>query len=1349
MSSTSDISAKWQALKQGAQPLDLGAAQGPEQDAGYGGRVQVYANGRIYWHPHAGGAHEVHGGILACYLALGGPGVDAASGQRLLGFPCGDEARTADERFPTQGFESGALTWVRDQGAVYTPYAVTDSPSFLNRATITFHVQDDDKDAATLLHVFIKNRRSNSLTPEADADFIGNQLAWDESFGVGTTDGQNRSPYLARGINLAAGQTLANGNTCTFELALRPGRIALDEIELPVANVHILTDHDDRFRFDYTVRLYFQDGQQLSFSSNADGVTGVVLDQDNRNHSGFGSEHPTHRFDALAKPASDWVLKRVQLEFKTHHDDKDADTQVNVHIVNRLSASQVSDIALGTGLGARLQWPDGDNAPLQTVVWSLRPQNEPGRNALALPAQPVRLADMVLPVVNINMVPAGSDQWIFDYRLTLAFGDPRDQTATEKRQVYVSTTSGVVLDAARHKHRGLYQGRPFPRVAPPVPAPLLDTLATDAQRLRTKTISLDFLRRKLDEFINLRNGRDIDHNPPLMRLRLHHSGRYGDVVLPESYVDVQSIEAGQGAVHHGHAPRSLSQKQGFLDSWHLDIGSMYFNDVNSSSLNLHIEPGATWPLVLKLSFECDNDRGQETLSNSGGFGAMDMSAFDITLRLSAKVRAHTDPRTGAPISTVDLMSWLDEEDIPDEVIDVHIQAGLTEPGDTAQGHIRDGIVSMLNTPDTYTGLSPRDSINGQFTSWLLGGVADEPHNTDQNNVWLQSLRFVGTDHIELSYLAPRKRFALTPPADWPQPGKALNTWGFGPGPLSNIHHIVVLTMENRSFDHMLGYLSLPVAQGGMGRTDVDGLKGGEANAWRGKTYPSFALTGTRFAPDPEHGHEPVTLAINGGKMDGFVQSHGEAHGPVLAGQIMGHHTGLTVPTYDALARDFSLGHRWFASHPGPTFCNRFYELTGRLNIGADGFWEFDNASPIRPQFTPTVFDHLASYPQRVPGAKPISAKYYEHGYCFLRFFQNYTFDDQVVVAADDPQRGFFADARRGTLPQVSFIDPHYIELPPDANCDGPPADVKDGQAFVNRVVEAVVTSPQWANTLLIVLYDEHGGFYDHVPPPAAVKVSPELPIATTGVRVPAFVVSPWVKPGTVFGSDAQSFDHTSVLKTIARCFMGDAPPYMGARYAAAQDLSSVISATPHLPRWRPFIGYTLTHQATGLCLDVRGGATEPCAQVWAYRPNQSVAQKFSFEDAGGDVFYIRSHCGQHYLTVGQNVPTTSLPPGGVPAAAVSPVMQDRKYAAVRRPGGGASPFDKGPAQQRWTLQPLSAAPGETRQLIACEACPGQVLVATVSSAGGAGAQATLALVPKGSTPQALAAQAWAVTHPLL
>jgi len=155
---------------------------------------------------------------------------------------------------------------------------------------------------------------------------------------------------------------------------------------------------------------------------------------------------------------------------------------------------------------------------------------------------------------------------------------------------------------------------------------------------------------------------------------------------------------------------------------------------------------------------------------------------------------------------------------------------------------------------------------------------------------------------------------------------------------------------------------------------------------------------------------------------------------------MWYHTGANVPVYDALARDFAIGQRWFASHPGPTFCNRFYELTGRLNIDPEGFWEFDNSSPLRPVFTPTIFDFLTD--------QHVSWKYFEHHYCFLRFFGSHTFDTENIVTFDDPELGFINLARSGNLPSVSFIDPHFIELPPGGNCDGSPADVQAGQQLV-------------------------------------------------------------------------------------------------------------------------------------------------------------------------------------------------------------------------------------------------------------------------------------------------------------
>jgi hypothetical protein len=348
----------------------------------------------------------------------------------------------------------------------------------------------------------------------------------------------------------------------------------------------------------------------------------------------------------------------------------------------------------------------------------------------------------------------------------------------------------------------------------------------------------------------------------------------------------------------------------------------------------------------------------------------------------------------------------------------------------------------------------------------------------------------------------------------------------------------------------------------------------------------------------------------------------------------------------------------------------------------------------------------------------VSWKYFEHHYCFLRFFEKYTFDSEHIVAFDDPVSGFLSLAKSGNLPSVSFIDPHYIELPPGADADGQPADVQAGQQLVRKVVEAVIASPQWNKTLLIITYDEHGGFYDHVPPPAAPWVSPEPePIRTYGVRVPAFVISPWVKAGSVFGHDGIEiggtqggletqalalasgpvtgqlrslyFDHTSILKTIARRFLSQNPPYMGARYAAAHDLSSVIGNTLHTSPFLPFIPYDFLYGPSQRRLEVQGGGLIPGAILWQNDPSDAIAQQFSFEDAGGGYVYIRTHTGNLYLTADGSL-----------------VKQEVKY-----PAGGGATGAHSPDRQRWELTSSGISVLDRDHFtISNKAFPGKVLL---------------------------------------
>lgn len=177
-------------------------------------------------------------------------------------------------------------------------------------------------------------------------------------------------------------------------------------------------------------------------------------------------------------------------------------------------------------------------------------------------------------------------------------------------------------------------------------------------------------------------------------------------------------------------------------------------------------------------------------------------------------------------------------------------------------------------------------------------------------------------------------------------------------------------------------------------------------------------------------------------------------------------------------------------------------------------------------------------------------------------FARYTTDNSFIVDADDSVKGFFASARTGTLPSVSFIDPNFIdEADGQDNDDGAPSDIAAGQNLIGRIVDAVMHGPQWSKTLLVITYDEHGGFYDHVnplDPSFRAKAKPVSGIDHYGVRVPAIVVSPWVDQGAVSNV---VFDHTSIAKTIARRFMSANPPDMGERMAAANDLSMVLRAT--------------------------------------------------------------------------------------------------------------------------------------------------------------------------------------------
>jgi phospholipase C len=1229
----------------------------------------------------------------------------------------------------------------------------------LTGVSITFDTHHDNKDFDTVLHVFVKNRLNTTHGTDHYTDFVTDLLAYQRYLDTGDLSDHSGGPYLAYGIGLAADQEFDDdpSSSHTIDLTLMPDPVSLDDIVLPAVSIHVQPNGDDRWIFDYTVNFSFDDGSGFSFSSRDDGgLHGVLIDHNNRNYAGLCAENPLRPLPVPDRPVTSAVLKKVSLDFFTHLDDRDDDTRLDIRIVNRLNAATRQDIAVGENLfpGQTIH----DNDEIRTVTWSSQDGD--------LPLTEVGLADLVLPEVDITIDPNGNDRWVFDYRLTLEFADPGDFGG--KRTVYSSRTGGVMLDQDVNRHVGVYHGPSFPSVAARTAPPLTD-LPVD-QVGRRKLIPVALLQRKVEEFINGRNGADDSPNPPLRKLRLDNSGVYNDETLPESYADLLSIEASQGAVRYVSSPISFGQLTKYAG-----LADLYLRDINSAVLTIDVDPAAPAPLVLSVVFET----GGSHETTGGTFTTMDFLEFSFSIKLTLDPGVIVD-EFGNPHPGVDALHWITElEDLQksrvldhfqqpgnipfyryqgtllsqpvdvvvpndsaqdlfiDDLLTVHlVTSSALDPGGFFRQDFRDKLFSQITDRDKFTGRSLRDSLNSTATSWLLGGVADEARDDDGNNTELTDIRFDG-DNLVITYNGPRKAFRPAVPADWPTSTHQSQTWDFSPGTLANIDHIVVLMMENRSFDHMLGYLSLPVDQGGAGRTDVDGLTGTEVNPYRGVNYPVFPLTETVFSPDPPHGFEPVHRTLDNGLMDGFVKALAEQSGSAIGGRIMGHHTATTVPVYDELARDFAVGHRWFSSHPGPTFCNRFYELTGHLNVDTRGFWEFDNTSPPRPVFTDTIFDHLSRSVDPATGRAPTWA-YFEQGYCFLRLFEQHTFDDENIADVDDPERGFFARAAAGTLPDVTFVEPRFIELPPGSNCDGPPGDVALGQAFVEKVVEAVVASPNWDRTLMLLIYDEHGGFYDHVPASTAERVSPELPIDLHGARVPAFVISPWVAGGTVFGDDNPRpgslrndlhFDHTSVLKTIARRFMSADPPYLGARYAAANDLSSVVSATRQSGPFRPFIKYHLQFRASQLALGPKDGTAVPGAPLWQLAADGSAAQDFSFENAGGGSFYLRNRAGNLYLTA-QPAPPPTIPPKSVPLGVTLEVKHQPGSLGLR---------------QRWIAVPVldRANPGDL-YLIESLSAVGKVLQPASRNQAGA-----VVLDRNGSVPNTGLLNAWKIDSPQL
>jgi phospholipase C len=397
--------------------------------------------------------------------------------------------------------------------------------------------------------------------------------------------------------------------------------------------------------------------------------------------------------------------------------------------------------------------------------------------------------------------------------------------------------------------------------------------------------------------------------------------------------------------------------------------------------------------------------------------------------------------------------------------------------------------------------------------------------------------------------------------------------------LNQIEHIVVVMLENRSFDHMLGYLSLPEALGGRARPDVDGLRGPDENfnPHAGQRYPIHHLDRTKFegeAEDPDHSGESVDEQLaNGGQgfVDNFARISEERAEKLEVpvpdpGLVMGYYNGADLPAYDHLAAEYCVVDRWFSSVPGATWPNRLYAMCGQAAGSRD-----DASPPIYE--LPTFIRYLdeANVAWRWYSFDPGTLRAADPEYR-LSHHDNFGYVDQRKLSIEEELIGrltekgsFLDDVAEGKLPPVSWIDPHFKDLRvlgPDSNDDHPPSDVRAGQDLILTIYHALSANAEtWPKTLLVITYDEHGGFYDHVAPPPAADDHPDF--RRHGVRVPALLVSPLVKPGSTssaeLGADF-SFDHTSIMKTIFTrfCQKDRQIPAMTTRAAASNHLGHLL-----------------------------------------------------------------------------------------------------------------------------------------------------------------------------------------------
>jgi phospholipase C len=393
--------------------------------------------------------------------------------------------------------------------------------------------------------------------------------------------------------------------------------------------------------------------------------------------------------------------------------------------------------------------------------------------------------------------------------------------------------------------------------------------------------------------------------------------------------------------------------------------------------------------------------------------------------------------------------------------------------------------------------------------------------------------------------------------------------------LASIDTVIVLMLENRSFDHMLGYLYSGQGNVSPANQPFEGLTGNESNPdANGAPVPVSKIEPTTpncyFMPgaDPGEGYMAANEQLYGTQtgpadgtaapMSGFVKNFADTlhwqststGWSILPGttpnDIMGCFTPEALPVLSGLARGYASCDHWYGSAPTETLPNRAFSATGT----SQGHMDDKTRTFTAPSIFALMTKHDINWAIYGYSSEPLT---------------RHTYTD--IASEPDSRFGTFATftgaAAAGTLPAFVFLEPSWGS---SGNSQHPNYDVALGEQLIHDVYYAVRNGPKWVQTLLIITYDEHGGCFDHVPPPWGA-VPPDTAVGEFGFdfkrfgpRVPTVLVSPLIEPGTVLRApDGEApFDHTSVLKTLETRW---ALPALTARDAAAPDVSGVLTLT--------------------------------------------------------------------------------------------------------------------------------------------------------------------------------------------